>query len=154
MKTSICLTVGLFAALTAAASAPPGSAADFAWLAGHWCVASADEVVEEHWLAARGSPYLGMSRTVKNGATVSFEFLRIEIDGADANYLAQPQGRSPTAFRLTASGPGWARFENPRHDFPRRIEYRRSGANLHAHIAGPGDDDSELVIPFEYQPCR
>jgi hypothetical protein len=69
------------------------------------------------------------------------------------NYVAQPQGGAPTAFALRASGADWARFENPQHDFPKRVEYRRTATGLHAEIAGPGRDGKEVVIPFDYRAC-
>jgi hypothetical protein len=34
----------------------------------------------------------------------------------------------PVAFRLTACDEGRLVFENPTHDFPRRVEYRRVDA--------------------------
>jgi hypothetical protein len=150
------LTLGLIAAcaassLAAESAAPP----DFGWLNGYWCAESGGRLVEEYWLPAVSDPSLlvGVSRTVKGGKTVNFEFLRIERDAGGANYLAQPQGAPPIPFRLTASGENWARFENPQHDFPKRVEYRRTAGGLHAEIAGPGEDGKDLVIPFEYQPC-
>jgi hypothetical protein len=95
---------------------------------------------------------LGLSRTIRSGKTTSFEFLRIAT-GATTSYIAQPRGRPPTTFRLTASGADWARFENPAHDFPQRIEYRRTPDGLHAETAGPDKDGKETVIPFDYVAC-
>lgn len=138
--------------LLTTASAANAPAPDFSWLSGHWCSQSGDQLVEEHWLPPSANLVVGMGRTVKGGKTVSFEFTRIEIRGGEINFIALPGGKQETAFRLTASGAGWARFENPQHDFPRRVEYRRVGAGLHAEIAGPGDG-KEVVIPFEYRAC-
>jgi hypothetical protein len=126
----------------------------FAWLTGQWCSNRDGELIEEHWLAPRGDLMLGLARTVKAGKTVSFEFVRIEFRNGVAHYVAQPGGVPPTAFRLTASGADWARFEDPTHDFPQRVEYRRTATGLHAEIAGPGKDGKETVIPFDYEPCR
>jgi hypothetical protein len=157
MHTLKLLTLGMFMACTAGVIAaesktPPA----LGWLSGYWCSESGGKLIEEYWLPARGDPALmmGLSRTVKAGKTVNFEFLRITLDAGGANYLAQPQGVPPIAFRLTASGEGWARFENPQHDFPKRVEYRRTPGGLHAEIAGPGEAGKELVIPFEYQLCK
>jgi hypothetical protein len=155
MRTLELLTfLGMLAACNAGArEAEPTATPDFGWIAGHWCHESRGKLIEEHWLPAQGDLMLGLGRTVKGGKTVSFEFLRIESTDGGANYLAQPQGSPPTAFRLTASGLEWARFENPRHDFPKRIEYRRSSSGLHAQIAGAGEGGKELVISFDYEPC-
>ena len=79
--------------------------------------------------------------------------LSLECRSATTSYIAQPRGRPPTTFRLTASGADWARFENPAHDFPQRIEYHRTPDGLHAETAGPDKDGKETVIPFDYVAC-
>ena len=132
----------------------PATATDFGWLSGHWCTRAGVTLVEEHWLPAQSDLMLGLGRTVKAGKTMSFEFLRVTIIDGVTNYLAQPQGAPPTVFKLTASGADWARFENPQHDFPKRVEYRRTPKGLHAEIAGPGKGGKEQVIPFEYTRCE
>lgn len=123
------------------------------WLAGDWCSHSGARTSEEHWLPAAGGMMLGTARTVTPGRDTEFEFLRIESVGGVSVYLAQPQGAAATAFKRSAAGEGWIRFENPAHDFPKRVEYRRTGAVLHAEIAGPGPDGKERVIPFEFRAC-
>jgi hypothetical protein len=133
-----------------AADSPPRA---FAWLSGHWCSQSEGQLIEEYWLPPGGSLVLGVGRTVKAGKTVTFEFMRIETRDGATNYLAMHDGLPAVAFRLTASGADWARFENPQHDFPKRVEYRRTSSGLHAEIAGPGKDGKEAVIPFDYRRC-
>jgi hypothetical protein len=61
--------------------------------------------------------------------------------------------QEPTPFKLSASGREWARFENRQHDFPKRIEYRRTESGLHAEIAGPGTAGEEQIIPYEFRRC-
>jgi len=143
----------LVACTTGATVADSPAAVGLDWLAGHWCMESRGEFIEEHWLPSRGDVMLGVGRTVKGGKTMNFEFLRIERVATSTNYVAQPQGAAPTVFRMTASGANWARFENPEHDFPKRVEYRRTANGMHAEIAGPGKEGKELVIPFEYRAC-
>ena len=48
------------------------------WLAGHWCSEAGDERIEEYWLPAAGDVALGVGRTIRDGRTTSFEFMRIE----------------------------------------------------------------------------
>ena len=155
MRTLKLLTLLMLTACAVVAPAAPIPAAgNFGWLSGHWCSEDRGELVEEQWLRPRGDLMLGLSRTTKSGKTTSFEFLRIEIRDGSPHYVAQPGGVPPTPFRQTASGSDWVRFENPDHDFPKRVEYRRTGEGLHAEIAGPGNDGKELVIPFDYESCR
>lgn len=123
------------------------------WLAGHWCGGDATRQTEEHWLPPADGALLGMSRTLAGGRMVDFEFLRIvEQEGAFV-YLAQPRGRPPTAFTISDSGPDWVRFENPAHDFPTRIEYRREDDRLDAEIAGPDGKGGERRMRFAFRSC-
>jgi hypothetical protein len=123
------------------------------WLAGHWCSGTDGNTAEEFWLPPHGGVVLGLGRTLNAGRTTGFEYLRItEVEGAP-HFIAQPGGRPPTRFRRTAGGEDWIRFENPEHDFPQRIEYRREGGALHAEVGGPGKDGDDMVIRFDYRPC-
>lgn len=144
-------TLCLFAAAVPAADAP--TARDFGWLSGHWCSRTGDRLIEEFWLPAEGDVALGIGRTIKGGKTTEFEFMRIQTRGGATSLVAVLEGQEPTAFPLTASGANWARFENPQHDFPQRIEFRRTSPGLHTEIAGPGKDGKEEIIPFEYRRC-
>jgi len=123
------------------------------WLAGHWCGGEEGRSIEEVWLPEAGGSLIGLSRTLRDGAMRSFEFMRIVRDGDAPGLHVQPNGAPPTLFVIGEQGEGWVRFENPEHDFPNRIEYRRDGDHLRAHIAGPGPDGKEMKIPFDYRRC-
>lgn len=120
---------------------------DLAWLAGHWREERGEEatrrVVEELWMPPRGGLMLGLNRTLQGGTARAFEYLRIEqrTDGRVV-LVASPGGRGSTEFPLTAVDAAHAVFENPEHDFPRRIEYvlEASGsltASIHGDEPGP-----------------
>ena len=134
---------------TGAAAGDTGAPPDLDWLAGHWCGQSGGTLIEELWLPAKGGLMLGVGRTTRGERTVNFEFMRILHENGDTHFIAQPQGAPPTSFRLTAAGDDWARFENQAHDFPQAVEYRRSGDNLHAEVAGGG-----RTIAFRYTACE
>jgi hypothetical protein len=138
--------------LTAPLRAEEAPAAPLDWLAGHWC-GDGSPRVEETWLPPVGGALHGISRTIAHDRVQAFEFLRIAEHEGALSYLAQPGGRPATAFRWTAGGADWARFENPQHDFPTRIEYRREGDALHAEIAGPDDAGGEQSIGFRFTRC-
>ena len=61
-----------------------------------------------------------------SGKMVAFEYLRIVERDGGLVYSAQPGGASPTEFVLTEWSPTRAVFENPRHDYPKRIMYELS----------------------------
>ena len=75
------------------------------------------------------------------------------LDGT-LTLLAQPGGAAAVPFKRTDGDKDWIRFENPQHDYPQRIEYRRVGEELHAEIGGPGANGAEEVIPYVYTRCR
>lgn len=129
--------LGALAAATLAASAPQGASVDdLAWMSGRWETSSDGRWTEEQWSAPRGGVMLGYSRSGEGEALREFEFLRLQAgeDGAVA-YMASPTGRPPVAFRLTQSDGSSATFENPAHDFPQRIRYRRQGDDMVATIS-------------------
>ena len=81
---------------------------------------------------------LGVSRTVVRDVAREFEFLRIELRDGTPAYTAQPGGGPGTTFLATFVSDTSARFENPQHDFPQGIAYRRVGKDsLIASIDGP-----------------
>jgi len=121
-------------AQTTAVKAPAMDA--LTWLEGPWIAETDGTRVEEQWTAPAGGAMLGTSRTLRDGRMVAFEFLRIVARPGALVYIAQPGGRPPTEFVLTSSAPGLAVFENPAHDFPKRLSYRRTGQTLRVEVDG------------------
>ena len=110
-----------------------GVIADVAWISGAWVgTRSSGSSIEERWSPPRGGAMLAVSRTVNaGGRMVAFEYLRIVEREGGLVYVAQPGGAPKTEFVLTQFGPtegGGQRavFENPRHDYPKRIVYELS----------------------------
>lgn len=130
-------------ALAAAEEPPTAASADLselAWMAGHWLAEPEGNRLEEVWLDPAGGTMVGVSRSVVDGATVAFEYLRIELQDGGLVYLASPGGRQPpTVFRLVEHGRLRATFANPQHDFPQRIVYWRDGEVLRARVEGTVD---------------
>lgn len=54
-------------------------------------------------------------------------------------FIARPNAGAPVEFTLVEARAGYARFENPNHDFPRRVVYRREGEVLFAAATGLDD---------------
>jgi hypothetical protein len=128
--------IAALALLLMGQAAPPATVGDLAWMSGQWTAEESGRWTEESWSAPRGGVMLGHSRSGRGEALREFEFLRLQA-GADGVpvYLAQPGGRPPVAFRLAAHERTGATFENPAHDFPQRIVYRRSGDSMVATIS-------------------
>ncbi|HBE69030.1 MAG TPA: hypothetical protein DDW52_12850 [Planctomycetaceae bacterium] len=99
---------------------------DMAWLTNNWIASKSTSATEERWSPARGGAMLAVSRTVRQGKMVAFEYLRIVERDGGLVYIAQPAGREPTEFVLTDLAGKQATFVNPRHDYPQRIVYELS----------------------------
>jgi len=123
--------------------------ADLSWMSGDWQTAAGGRrQIEEHWTAAAGGSMMGVSRTVAGDKTVEFEYLRIEQREDGIYYVAHPKARCPgTDFKLTRASATEAVFENPQHDFPKRIIYRKTDDGLTASIdAGEGSKGMSFVF--------
>jgi hypothetical protein len=107
----------------AAVKPAQATVASLTWLAGNWEGRQGAAVIEERWTPPGGGAMLGVSRTLRDGRMVAFEFLRIVERDGTLVYVAQPGGRPPTEFTLTRVGPTEAVFENPMHDYPQVITY-------------------------------
>jgi hypothetical protein len=125
--------------------------ADISWISGDWQTEPGGRrQIEEHWTPLAGASMLGMSRTVAGDKTVEFEYLRIEQRAGGIYYVAHPKARCPgTDFKLTRASANEAVFENPQHDFPKRIIYRKTADDaLTASIDG---GEGTKAMSFAYR---
>lgn len=108
------------------------------WISGCWVLDDGKERTEETWMKPAGKSMLGMSRTVAGGKTVFTEHIEIrEANGQISYIVALGMGAKPTVFKLIKSSDNEVVFENPEHDFPQRIIYRRESTDaLFARIEG------------------
>lgn len=122
-----------------------------AWISGCWASDDGKERIEEQWMKPAGQSMMGMSRTVAGGKTVFTEYLQIrEKDGQLAYIAAIGIGAKSVVFKQIKSTDGEVVFENPEHDFPQRIIYRREAADkLFARIEGK-EKGVEKGMDFRY----
>ncbi|HEU4710546.1 MAG TPA: DUF6265 family protein [Pyrinomonadaceae bacterium] len=138
------------AILSANLTAQTSTISDVSWIAGDWQTpAGGRRQIEEHWTTAAGGSMMGVSRTIAGDKTVEFEYLRIEQRADGVYYVAHPKARCPgTDFKLTRASATEAVFENPQHDFPKRIIYRKTDDGLTASIDG-GEGSKAMSFPFK-----
>jgi hypothetical protein len=146
-------------AVVTATAASRGGATDIsglAWLTGCWASETGDAGSGEQWMAPAGGSLLGMSRTVRDGRTVAYEFLRISAtDDGSLTYTAQPSGQAEATFTLVSLGDSEVVFENPHHDFPQRIVYRVDQGVLQARAEGwRGDRHRVVHFPMQRASCE
>jgi hypothetical protein len=126
------------------------------WLAGCWEARSATRVVLEAWMRPEGGCMLGMSRTVRGDSLLEYELVLLRDEEGLLVYEAHPSGQSPARFPATAISDTLLLFEDPQHDFPQRIAYRRASADsLVARVSGT-IDGKERAVEFAYRrvPCE
>ena len=125
--------------------------ADLSWISGNWQTAPGGRrQIEEHWTQAAGGSMMGMSRTVAGDKTVEFEYLRIEQRADGIYYVAHPKARCPgTDFKLTRASATEAVFENPQHDFPKRIIYRKTGDDGLTATVDAGEGSKAMSFVFQ-----
>lgn len=117
-------------------AAPTAGIASFEWMSGRWEAETAGSWTEEIWSTPRAGTMFGISRSGREDVLREFEFIRLQVDADGVPvYSASPGGRRAVEFRLVAHGRQSATFENPAHDFPQRIQYRRSGNRMVATIS-------------------
>lgn len=99
---------------------------------------------------------LGVSRTVKGGKTVAFEFMQLKVNQeGKLVYIALPSGQVETTFVVAARGEGTATFENLTHDFPQRVIYSaQPQQRLVARIEGTRSGRFRAIeFPMRRTPC-
>jgi hypothetical protein len=126
-----------------AAAAGCASLAELRWLLGEWTAVGSKANFHESW--AELGPHTfegsGIERAKTDGAVKGSEVLRLVEMAGDIFYVSKvPHNDLPVAFRLTGCKEGRFVFENPAHDFPRRLEYRRAGHDrLAVHVTDGGE---------------
>ena len=108
------------------------------WMAGGWVSEDAGgKWVEEWWTPARAGVMLGAGRSGKAATLEWWEQTRIEIADGKLRFCALPKGQPGACFAATKVAATEITFENPGHDFPTRVAYRKDGNDLLAEISGP-----------------
>ncbi len=140
MKKYSCFSTLLLTIMLAASVRGQISMQDLAplsWITGCWRGDFPTVTIEEQWMQPLGKSMLGMSRTVTGEKTVAYEFIRIVMRSDSVFYVANPSGQKETSFLLVKCSEHEAVFENPEHDFPQRITYRKNeDGSLLASIEG------------------
>lgn len=125
------------------------------WLTGCWGADGGETGSGEFWVMTEAGELLGLARTVRDGRTQRYEFMQIESEAGQLVFTAQPSCESQTRFPLAELSEGAAVFENPDHDFPQRVSYRRVDEDrLLARVEGRENGVLRAVdFPMTRQAC-
>jgi len=139
MKIMILVGLSLLSTLSVAGQNKTTEIGDLDGMAGCWERRDDSKklLVSEQWMSPAGTSILGMGRTVKNGKTTGWEFMRIEQREDGLYFVSRPkENKEDTAFKLISSTLNEVVFENKEHDFPQRIIYKLQGAKMTGRIEG------------------
>lgn len=159
----LCLAAALFSACgsnetenkteTTEAPAVENKLDKLSWVLGTWEMGTPEGTFTEHWEETNDSTYAGRGTMVSpKGDTLFSEQIRLEQSGGVVYYKPVVSGQNngqETVFTEKSLSANEVVFENPAHDFPQRIIYKRpSDSTLYARIEGKveGKDRQE-----EYQ---
>lgn len=133
------MIAGMLMAATAAVAAP-----DFSWIGGDWLSCAQGEIAEEHWAGPSAAGWVSVALT-RSADKATYEHARIGPIAGEGGWAfhVSANGAPTVVFRLTRLDGLSAVFENPAHDFPKRVRYWREGDLLKAAIdAGDGKGPS------------
>ncbi len=145
------ITVGA----TLLAAQDPQDAGRLRWMTGCWELRAGNRLVEERWTTPRGGLLLGTSRTSRNDSIIEFEQVRIETRPSGIFYVASPSRQATAEFKASSVLDSAVTFENPEHDFPKKIMYRKAGTDsMVARIEGPrGGQTRAIAYPYRRVSC-
>ena len=148
------LTLILATAIAGFFQDPAPTVRDLGWMSGCWEISRPNRHVVEQWSAVEGGTLIGTSRTVANDKTSEYEFLLIREGAKGLEYVAKPSRQPEAVFTSTKVAVNEVVFENPAHDFPKRIVYRRAGDTLTAAIDGPmNGQPRKIEFPYKRAAC-
>ena len=148
------IVLALLAIMPPSQTPAPPSVSDVAWIAGCWDFTRNNRHVVEHWMPVEGGTMMGMSRTVVGGKTTAWEFLMIRGGPKGLEYVAKPSGQGEAVFTAATASPTEVVFENPAHDFPKKIIYKRDGDSMTASTEGPMNGQTRRIdFPYTKVAC-
>ncbi len=110
------------------------------WMVGVWKIQSPSGIMLEEWKITDDSTLTGRSIFVRNNAdTVVQENIKLSKRNGEWYYIptvANQNDAQPVPFKIIFSKGMEFIAENPAHDFPQRIAYRRVQSQLFASIEG------------------
>jgi hypothetical protein len=119
------------------------------WILGSWQSQSFDAINYEIWKQIDDTTFAGRSYSIKNGDTVSSEFIKLVQRDAELAFIPTVPDQNlgvPIEFKLTFMGDDKMIFENAVHDFPQVITYEHvSTDSLVAEISGEVNGEHQAI---------
>jgi len=110
------------------------------WLIGHWEQQLPDGMITETWTKDNDSVFSGRSFFIKGKDTIHLENILLTQRKDELLYIPTVHGQNndePVNFKLNSDVENSFSFENPVHDYPQKITYKRvTSDRLIATISG------------------
>ena len=132
--------------------APAAEIGRFHWLVGSWVRTNEKQgqSTYEIWNEAPGSTYQGLGFTLREEDTIWQERMTLkETSGIWTLNIWSPDQNEPVVFTLTDLSDSTFTSENPDHDFPKKILYRRHEKGISASVS-----NEEMEIAFVFVPSN
>ena len=121
------------------------------WFIGNWENITKESVSREIWVQKNDSTLFGESFTTVEKDTVFYEKIDLIERNDSLFYIVSVRDQNkekPVSFYMTKSTDNQIVFENPKHDFPNKIEYNKVGNDsIFAKIYGI-ENGKETSIDF------
>jgi len=102
------------------------------WLLGKWENKSDEGNLLEIWKKVNDSLFIGESYFIKGKDTLHFENIQLKQQGEELFYTTTIRGQNndkPVTFKQNVEIMKQLVFENPQHDYPRKIVYKPFAKN-------------------------
>lgn len=111
------------------------------WLLGEWEKSDSLGTLQETWISKDDSTFVGQSYYIQNKKdTLHDEQIELVQDGEHLIYKARVIGENnntPIPFQMTKDEDSLLVFENPKHDYPQKIQYKLlKNGSLIATVSG------------------
>ena len=119
------------------------------WLVGNWerTNVKPGNSGNERWQFEGPYKLKGLGVTLRGSDTAFVEKIEILIKDDKLYYVADViENSEPVYFEMSSIARDGFVCENPEHDFPKKIEYKRTGSNLSVLISAGSKSQSYLFI--------
>jgi hypothetical protein len=129
------------------------------WLEGKWMMEGKKGNMYEEWKIIDDNRMEGRSYKVFKKDTTSRETLELIIENSELFYIATVKDQNngaPVRFKMMDGNRRHMDFENPEHDFPKKINYQwKQNDHYMVEISGPlkpgSKKDKTIIFSFKKQ---
>src|SRR5690349_3694308 len=149
MKCIFLFLISLCSYSTIAQSVTEKDFSKLLWLEGQWkrINAKPGRTASESWKKGGVNELIGIGISMKEQDTVFVEKLKILVKDNSVYYVADvAENKAPVYFKFTELTIDGFVCENPGHDFPKKISYKKEGNTVKATTSGNGKSTDFLFV--------